>query len=342
MTDSKGCPIAVEVFKGNTSDQTTVVGQITKLREEFGLKEIVFIGDRGMITSSRIEEIEKEDVKKRIDYITALQRGEMMEMIENKDCPVQLELFDEKNPGEVWYEGRRYILCYSSLRKERDAGTREQLMAKTEEKLLSIKNNVESGRIKNKEVILKRAYRWINRWKMGRFYKIEIGEGKFHYEENKEELSRYKRLDGCYVIVTSVDEKRMKKEEIKKRYKSLSQVEEAFRTMKTDDLQTRPIRHWTEARVRGHVFMCMLAYRLVYEARERLSGILERDNKTRYTAYGSLREVWESLEKISVGHIRIAGKLYEQISKISDREKKILNELGVVLNSHKLSQVKRE
>lgn len=339
MTDSKGCPIAVEVFKGNTSDQTTVTGQITKLREEFGVKEIIFIGDRGMITSSRIDEIEAEKIEKRIDYITALQRCEMMEMVEDKNCPIQLEFFDEKDLGEVWYEGRRYILCHSPLRKERDAKTRERLMAKTEEKLLSILKNVRSGRIKGKEVILKRVYRWINKWGMERFYKVEINEGRFHYEENEEELSRYKRLDGCYVIVTSVDEKRMKKEEVQSRYKSLSQVERAFRAMKTDDLHTRPIRHWTEARVRGHVFMCMLSYRLVFEARERLSNLLSRDIKTRYTLYGSLREIWESLEKITIGHIRIAGKLYEQLGNISERQRRILKVLGVVLNSHRVSRV---
>jgi transposase len=342
MTDSKGCPIAVEVFKGNTSDQTTVMGQITKLRDEFGIKEIIFIGDRGMITGSRIDEIEAESVEKRIDYITALQRREMMEMVEDKDCPVQLELFDEKDLGDVWYEGRRYILCHSSLRKERDARTREQLMIRTEEKLLSILRNVRSGRIKEKEIILRWVYKWINRWGMERFYKVEIENGKFYYEKDEEELNRYKRLDGCYVIVTSVDEKRMKKEDVKSRYKSLSQVEQAFRTMKTDDLHIRPIRHWTEARVRGHVFMCMLSYRLVFEARKRLANLLLRDIKTRYAAYGSLREIWESLEKISIGHIRIAGKLYEQLSNIPERQRRILDELGVVLNSHQLSQVNRE
>jgi transposase len=339
MTDSKGCPIAVEVFKGNTSDQTTVMGEITKLREEFGVKEIIFIGDRGMVTSSRIAEIEAENIGKRIDYITALQRCEMMEMVEDKSSPLQLELFDEKNLAEVRYKGRRYILCHSLLRKERDVRTREQLMCKTEERLLSILRNVQSGRIKRKEVILKRVYRWINKWGMERFYKLEIEEGKFHYEENEEELSRYKRLDGCYVIVTSVDEKRMKKEEVQSRYKSLSQVEQAFRTMKTDDLHTRPIRHWNEARVRGHVFMCMLSYRLVFEARKRLSGLLVRDIETRYTSYGSLREIWESLEKVTIGRFRIAGKLYEQLGNISERQRKILKVLGVVLNWKRLSRV---
>lgn len=342
MTDSKGCPIAVEVFKGNTSDRTTVMGQITKLREEFGVKEIIFIGDRGMITSSRIAEIEAEDIEKRIDYITALQRSEMMEMVEDRNCPLQLELFDEKNLAEVRYKGRRYILCHSPLRKERDGRTREQLMRKTEEKLLSILKNVQSGRIKKKEVILKRVYRWINKWGMERFYKVEIEEGKFHYEENGEKLSRYKRLDGCYVIVTSVDEKRMSKEGVQSRYKSLSQVEQAFRTMKTDDLHTRPIRHWNEARVRGHVFMCMLAYRLVFEARKRLGDLLKRDIETRYTLYGSLRETWESLEKITIGRFRIAGKLYEQLSNVSNKQRKILNVLGVTLNWRQLSLVNRK
>jgi hypothetical protein len=339
MTDSEGCPIAVEVFKGNTSEQTTVMGEIAKLREEFGVKEIVFVGDRGMITSARIDEIEKERAERRIDYITAIRRSEMMKMVEETKCPLQLELFDLRDLAEVWYEGRRYVLCHSPSRKHRDAETRERLMERTEEKLASILRNVQTGHIKRKEVILKRVYRWINKWGMERFYRVEVDEGKFHYEKNEEELDRYKRLDGCYVLVTSVNEKRMTKEDVRKRYKSLSQVEKAFRTMKTDDLQVRPIRHWNEERVRGHVFMCMLAYRLVFEARKRLSDLLSRDPENHYTPYGSLREIWESLAKITVGYIRIAGELYEQLGNISQERRKILRALGVVFSSKQLSRV---
>ena len=334
MTRDDGCPIAVEVFRGSTSDQTTVSGQITRLKEEFRVKNLVFVGDRGMITSTRIDEIESEAVERRIDYITALQRQKMMQLVEDIDHPLQLELFDEKDIAEVDYEGRRYMLCHNPFRKENDARTRQRLMARTEEKLQAIKRNVDNGRLKRKDAIAKRLYKWIDRWGMEKFFDYEFDEGKFIYAINQVNLERYSRLDGCYVIITSLNKHEMDKDEVVERYKSLAQVEQAFRSMKTEDLNVRPIRHWNEKRVRGHIFMCVLAYRLVWEARIRLKTFLVRNN----TPYDSLRDLWECLSRISLGHFRIGSVFVEQLGSINKKQREVLKVLGIKLTHMLLSQ----
>jgi transposase len=336
MCDAQGRPVAVEVFKGNTSDQTTVVAQIHNLREKFGVKNLVFIGDRGMLTEARIEEVESWAETNRIDYITALTRSRMMELVEDEDTPFQIEMFDTKNLAAVHYEGRRYILCHNPLRRERDETTRERLLALTEKKLAAIAANVAAGRLKRRDAVAKRLFRWLNRWGMEKFFIVEYGEGKFSFQRNEETLARYRALDGCYVLATSLDENLMESAEVLRRYKSLARVEQAFRTMKTEDLFIRPIRHWSETRVRGHVFVCMLAYLLIHEARRRLAPLLERDDR-RYTPWGSLREIREQLQKITIGKFTVNGNDVEQLSMIPDAQRQILKTLGVRISPKLLS-----
>jgi transposase len=324
ISDERGCPIWVDVFKGNTADQTTVKGQLINLKEKLGLEEFIFVGDRGMVTHARIAELEKEGWWESFSYITALTREEMMKAVETQDHPVQLDLFDHHQLVEVEKDGTRYVLCHNPERKEKDRQTRERLLHLTEEKLECIRRNVAAGRIKKKDVIAHRLYRWSNRWGMERFFEVTYDEGKFAYTRKEEEITRYERLDGCYVIRSNAAQWRETTEELRNHYKDLKYVEQAFRTMKTTDIQTRPIRHFNEPNVRGHIFACFLAYRAIWELRRRLSSILTRDPETNQCEAGSLADIWRELGTVSVAKLEARGKVYTKLSQINDPVKKIL------------------
>lgn len=327
LTTSSGRPVATRVLEGNTADQSTLMDQIKELRDDFGVKEMIFVGDRGMITHKRIEEITNGDYKW-LDYITALRRSKMMSCVEDEHHPIQLGLFDTKNLAEVIDGNRRYILCHNSLREDEDALVRNRLLDKTEAKLQSIAKSVHNGQLKNKDKIAHRLYRWLNRWGMERFFKIEYDQGYFRFRRDEDEIERYSRLDGCYVITTSLSKDRMETQKVLSCYKNLKQVEKAFRSMKTADLFVRPIRHWNPDRVRGHIFMCMLAYLIVWEARRRLDDMLQRDPETRECEGKSLCEIWKTLQRISIGYINLPGEQIEQISTINLYQAKILKKLG--------------
>jgi transposase len=326
LTTEEGRPIAVRVFPGNTNDQTTVIRQLKELKTEFGVQEIIFVGDRGMITSKRITEIESDDLNW-VKYITALKRQDMMRMVEDIHHPIQLGLFDHQHLVELDHEGKRYILCHNPLRKDEDSATRLRLLEKTEEKLQSIANNVKNGRLKDKDRIARRLYRWINKWNMERFFNVEYRDCYFSFGRNQEEIERYAILDGCYVIISNVKAEELNTSSVHSKYKDLKYVENAFRSMKVSDLFLRPIRHWTETRVQGHVFMCMLAYLVVWEAKKRLRPLLDRDQHSRECEGNSLREIWDALKKLSIGHLSIAGIESEQLGEITKDQKNILKTL---------------
>jgi transposase len=331
LCDTEGRPVSTQVFEGNTADQSVALSQVNTLRETFGVQEIVFVGDRGMITSKRIEELGGDDYKW-ARYITAIRRSDMMEMVEDETHPIQIDLFDEKNLVEVREGNARHILCYNPMRRERDAAVRRRLIEKTEEKLASIEANVRDGRLKNKEKIEKRLWRWLNRWGMERFFTVETAEGRFAWRRNEAQIDRYSRLDGCYVITSNIEPERMETAEVAARYKSLQQVEKAFRSMKTADLFVRPIRHWNTDRVKGHVFMCMLAYLVTWEARHRLATFLKRDPHTRECDGDSLREIWKSLARVKIGVLKFGAKSVEQLNPLTAFQKQLLKSLGASLN----------
>lgn len=325
ICDEVGCPIWVEVFKGSTSDQTTVIQQFKTLQDKLGVTHFTFVGDRGMLTKGRIEDLEEEGWIKRCRYITAITRSEMMRLVEDEKHPIQMSLFDEHGLAEVEEGGVRYILCHNPLKKEEDYATRERLLGKTEEKLALIRKNVEAGRLKRKDVIAKRLYRWLNHWKVEKFFKIEYDEGKFSFKRNKEKIEEYQKLDGCYVIRSNVAKEKLSEEQVLARYKDLKMVEQAFRTMKTTELQIRPVRHWTVQNVKGHIFMCFLAYRVIWELRQRLATLLNRDKDTRQCEAGSLTEIWRELSTISIGKLSVKEKSIYQLSHISSESQKILD-----------------
>ena len=159
---------------------------------------------------------------------------------------------------------------------------------------------------------------------MERFFLFDYGDGYFSFSRNEEEIERYSVLDGCYVIVSNLDSSQMDTQSIHEKYKDLKYVENAFRSMKVSDLFLRPIRHWSETRVRGHVFMCMLAYLVVWEAKVRFQPILIRDSDTRECEGNSLREVWDTLKKVTIGRIKIADMVNEQMSHLTKDQREIL------------------
>ncbi len=327
LCNSEGRPLAVRVFKGNTKDETTVLDQVDQLKEDFGVQEMVFVGDRGMITSKRLEELQAEEYNW-LKTITALKRSDMMRLVNEAGHPVQLGLFDEKDLAEVVENDQRYILCHNPLRKYEDAATRLRLLEKTQAKLQSIADNVRDGRLKVKDKIARRLYRWLNHWNMERFFEVSYEEGKFEFSRKEDEIKRYEVLDGCYVIKTDVCRESMDKQEVVNRYRSLAKVEQAFRAMKSDDLMMRPIRHWNAKRVEGHVFMCMLAYLVTWQTRNLLADMFKRDQQTRECEADSLREIWETLREIKLGSIDADGSRIIDISHMNAKQKKILKFLN--------------
>lgn len=331
LTNSFGRPLGVRVFEGNTKDASTVLEQMSNVKTEFGVDEFIFIGDRGMVTGAIRDELLTLP-ESGIDYITALTRREIMKLANDEHHPLQASLFDEEI-AEVCDNNLRYALCYNPLKCDEDKQTRLALLAKTEDKLKNIEKNVRQGRYKKEKVIAKRLYTCLNRWKMGKCFEIDYSDEKFKYTLNQDKIYELERLDGCYVITTTVKADVMDKNEIVSRYKSLIWVEQIFRHMKTTDEFTRPVRHWNAERVKGHVFMCMLAYLVIWSARNAFVEFLERDEDTCMCEGGSLREIWEELDRgISIGTLSFDGEKEDQLSPIPKYQKRLLKAVNAGIN----------
>jgi hypothetical protein len=258
LTDAQGCPIAVEVFAGNTGDPSTVAHQVETLRERFGLESVVLVGDRGMLTAARI----REDLAPAgLSWITAL-RAPAIDALRSAGS-LQLSLFDEKDLGEITdpaYPGERLVVCRNPLLAAERSRKREELLASTERDLERIRGQVAAGKLRAEKAIGLRVGRVIDRFKMAKHFVLRIEAGHFGFERNQEQIAQEAALDGFYVLRTNVPATQLDTAAVVRTYKSLSQVERAFRSLKTLDLHVRPIHHYTEARVRAHVFLCMLAF----------------------------------------------------------------------------------
>jgi len=333
ITDDFGCPIGIKVFEGNTKDETTVLGQIDELRAEFEIEEVVFVGDRGMITASKVDAIKAPKYRSWLSYITAVKRSDMMDMADDPNHPIQIGLFDQSELAEVCHKGIRYVLCHNPLKKEEDAQTRKRLLEKTEEKLNSISNQVKKKRLKNKDKIAKRLYRWINRWKMERFFTVTYNEGVFEFSLDQDKVDHYSKLDGCYVVTTDMEASEMDKKEIVSRYKSLSKVEQLFRTMKTTEIMVRPIRRWNPERVKGHLFVCMLAYLIIWHFRQKFHSFLDREPTTKTCVGGSLREILDSLKQIQIATLKIGDSEVRQVGSLTEYHRQLFKALGVTMPS---------
>jgi hypothetical protein len=280
ICNKNGCPIAVEIFEGNTSDTTTITSQIEKVRSRFGLKQVIWVGDRGMITQTRIEDSLK-DIEG-LDWITALRASQIRKLVEQGD--IQLSLFDERNLVEfssIEYPKERLIACRNPLLAQEKSLTRLALLEATEKELEKIikATSREKRTLKGADQIGLRVGKVINSKGVGKFFEVTITESSFSYVRKEELIAQETALDGVYIIRTSVTEETLNAQETVRAYKSLAQVEQAFRSYKTIDLKVRPIYHRLEERVKAHVFLCMLAYYVEWHMRKALSPLLFDDEK---------------------------------------------------------------
>jgi hypothetical protein len=272
-----GCPVAIEVFEGNTGDPTTLAPQIDKLKQRFGLDHVVLVGDRGMITEARIT----EDIKAAgLDWITSL-RAPAIKGLLNSGA-FQLTLFDQRDMASITspdFPGERLVVCRNPDLAAERSRKREDLLAATERDLTSIKAAVARKRdpLRGTAKIALAVGAVIDTYKMQKHFDLEITDAAFSFARKTHEIAAEAATDGIYVVRTSLPEDKFDDTATVRSYKSLSLVERAFRCIKTVDLHVRPVYHWLADRVRGHVFLCMLAYYVEWHMRQCLAPMLFDD-----------------------------------------------------------------
>ena len=279
LCNREGCPVAVEVFAGNTADPTTVAAQVKKLRERFGLERVVLVGDRGMLTDARIR-AELEPVAG-LSWISALRAPAIQRLAAQET--IQRSLFDDVDLAEVTspdFPGERLVVCRNPRLAEERARKRQELLAATETELEKIGRATQRPRqrLHGADKIGLRVGKVLNKYKVGKHFELTITDDAFRSARKQEQITTEAALDGLYVVRTDVGAAQLSTEEVVRAYKSLSGVERAFRTMKTIDLKVRPIHHRREDRVRAHVFLCMLAYYVEWHMRRALAPLLFEDH----------------------------------------------------------------
>lgn len=349
ITNKEGFPLSIEVFEGNQNDQTTVISQIQKIKNEFGAKQVVFVGDRGMLIRYNLEKLEEAD-RQGVSYITGLEMDEIRSLI--KTDIIQLNLFS-KDLAEIENEGERYVLCTNPDLEIEHAQTRTELKSKLEDTLHNIKMSFDNCRAKhltnierlangdkNKKLVVSftqsqldgykyRVRKAKEKYRMQSFYEVTITNEEFTVQFNFEKYTQAKLLDGKYVIVTNVTKEKMTKETVRKEYKNLQHVEHAFRDMKTVKLNIRPIFHVNENTTRGHVFVTMFAYAIVRELEIKIFPWLKKSNKEKKEQL-SIHDIEEELKEIKLSVLKI-GKNHEEIkiTELTNRQKEIFSILDI-------------
>lgn len=279
LTDAEGRPVAVNVYPGNTGDPTTVPDQVEKLRQRFGLSRVVLVGDRGMLTETQIGKLKQHPG---LGWISALRGPAIRELVEAGS--LQLSLFDERNLAEIIspdYPGERLVACFNPLLAEERRRKRAELIAATEKDLSKIAAEVSRRKrtpLQQTAIALK-VGRVLNRYKVAKHFSLSIADGLFRWARREESIRREGELDGVYVVRTSEPKRRCSAEDTVRRYKSLAQVERAFRSLKGMDLRIRPIHHRTEDHVRAHIFLCLLAFYVEWHMRKNLAPLLFEDEE---------------------------------------------------------------
>jgi len=266
LTDARGCPLAVSVHEGNVADSQTLLPEVKRLREEFGVEQLVMVGDRGMISNKAIAEMRESDG---VAWITALKSASIRALVEQGH--LQLDLFDERNLLELSspeYPGERLVACRNPELAKLRTHKREELLAATEANLEKIKARVDAGKLAGRDEIGLRVGKVVNQYKVAKHFELVIGERTFTFARKRDAIAAEAALDGLYIIRTSVPPAQMDSAECVRNYKALANVERAFRSLKTIDLKVRPIHHRTADRVRAHILLCMLAYYVEWHMRE--------------------------------------------------------------------------
>jgi hypothetical protein len=276
LTDPVGRPVAVEVFPGNTSDPESFKTAITRVRKDFGIDRLIMVGDRGMITGTRISDLRKLDG---MGWITAL-KAPAIAALARDDGPLQMSLFDTHGFAEITspdYPGERLVCCHNPVLAADRARTREELLADTEKDLAKIKTSAAAGRLKDPDKIGIRIGKVIGKRKVGKHFLTEVTGASFTWRRDQEKIAAEAALDGIYVIRTSVTGDILPAAAVVSAYKDLKYVERDFRITKADDLDLRPIHHYLAGRVRGHVLICILACYLTWHLRQALAELTFTD-----------------------------------------------------------------
>jgi transposase len=365
LCNAEGCPVAIEVFAGNTADPKTLKSQIDKVRRRFGVQRLVFVGDRGMITSRRIDE-ELRGIDG-VDWITAL-RADTIRGLAAQGV-IQPSLFDERDLAEVVspdFPGERLVVCRNPLLATERARKRGELLAATERQLdeVAAATKRPRNRLSGEAKIGMRVGRVLHRHKVGKHFEVTIDDKSFSYKRNEAQIAAEASLDGIYVVRTSAASQILTSENVVRGYKALSSVERAFRCFKTVDLQIRPIFHWLDDRIRAHVFLCMLAYYIEWHMRDKLAPLLFDDHdreqaeatrksivqpaprskaasakdSSKQTADGSpvhsFRTLLADLGTLAKNRVRlqgVRGSEYYQLTQATAPQQRALDLLGVIL-----------
>jgi len=273
LADAEGRPVAVEVYPGNTGDPTTVPDQVEKLRVRFGLLRVVLVGDRGMLTETQIDSLKAHP---ELGWISALRSGGIRQLIDKGT--LDRSLFDEVDLAEIHspdFPGERLMACYNPLLAEQRSRCREELLVATEKELRKLARRVDRRTKKplGKKEIALAAGKFINQFKVAKHFRLTIEDGSFAWSRDQVSIDRETQLDGIYVIRTSEPEKRFSAEDSVRNYKRLTNVEQAFRSLKSQ-LEVRPIRHRIDDRVRAHILICLLAYYLQWHLKRAWAPLL--------------------------------------------------------------------
>jgi transposase len=283
LTDARGCPVAVSVYEGNVADSQTLLPELKRLREQFGVEQLVMVGDRGMVSNQAIATMQDTPG---VDWITALKSASIRVLVEQGH--LQLGLFDERNLLELSspdYPGERLVACRNPQLASLRAHKREELLAATERNLESIKARVVAGKLKGADAIGLRVGRVVNQYKVAKHFELSIDAASFTFQRQRQNIAAEAALDGIYIIRTSVAPARMDAADCVRNYKALANVERAFRSLKTVDLKVRPIHHRSADRVRAHIFLCLLAYYVEWHMREAWRELMfaDTDQKAKAT-----------------------------------------------------------
>ena len=269
LTDARGCPVAISVHPGNTADSTTFLPEVQRLREQFGIKRMVMVGDRGMISQKAIDAMGAMSPDADLAWVTALRSASIRTLVEQGH--LQMGLFDERNLLEINspdFPGERLIACRNPELARLRVHTRDALLLATQNNLQQVQARVEAGKLAGRDKIGVAAGKVVNQYKVAKHFELVITDATFGFARNEDSIRAQAALDGLYIIRTSVPVDRMDAPTCVRTYKSLAQVERAFLSMKMMDLKVRPIHHHLEGRVRAHIFLCMLAYYVEWHMRE--------------------------------------------------------------------------
>ena len=318
LCSEDGCPVAAEVFPGNTKDETTVLDKIGEIKEKYGIEKVIFVGDRGMVTQAKYEQIDHDLVK----VISALNHGAIKTLCEKK--VVQMSMFDEQNIVEVIDGDIRYCLCKNPVTGSKETATRQALLKKTKDELDSIVASTK--KTKNSKEI--RAGKVVGKYKMAKFVIFEGKGDALTYRIDEAKVEEEARMDGCYVIFTDVPQEDMGAVKAVEKYKSLMNVEQAFRNMKTVQLEIHPVYHKTDDRIRCHVFLCMLAYYVMWHMNQRLAPFFADDGagKQRKRTFDYVIEVLKCIRKETV---EVCGVSSHVITTPTEEQNRILQALGI-------------